>query len=98
MQTSIILVIAWLDSIEKIFVWHNLQFLYYGTHSEIDTDGYKKWVIHSCEFEKKKWFDQKVHLLDIVGSEMDLTICFEIYKEHFYALSNQTSFEVQEID
>jgi hypothetical protein len=97
-QTSIILVTALLDFIEKIFVRHNLQFLYYGTHSEIGTDGYKRWVIHGYEFRKEEWFEQKVHLPDIAGSGIGSTICFEIYKEHFYVLSSQTFFEVKEID
>jgi hypothetical protein len=34
----------------------------------------------------------------MVGSEIGSTICFKFYKGFFYALSNQTSFEVKEID
>jgi hypothetical protein len=45
-----------------------------------------------------KWFDQKVHLPDMVGSEISSTICFEFHNEYFYALFNQASFEVEEID
>ena len=40
-----ILVTHELESIDKIFVRYNSQYLYYGTHSELGTDGYKKWVI-----------------------------------------------------
>ncbi|CZR53305.1 uncharacterized protein PAC_03183 [Phialocephala subalpina] len=87
-----------LDSTDKIFVRHNKQYLYYGTHSELGTDGYKKWVIYGYDFKTRKWFDQKVHLPDMVGSEIGSTICFELYDGYFYGLSNQTSFEVEEID
>ncbi|CZR65288.1 uncharacterized protein PAC_15188 [Phialocephala subalpina] len=87
-----------LDSIDKIFVRHNKQYLYYGTHSELGTDGYKKWVICGYDFKTRKWFDLKVHLPDMVGSEIGSTICFELYDGYFYGLSNQTSFEVEEID
>jgi hypothetical protein len=97
-KTRRILVTEDLASVDKIFVRHNNRYLYYGTHSEIGTDGYKKWVIHGFEFESCKWFPQKIHLPDLVGSDIGSTICFEFYKEHFYALSNQTSFEVEEID
>ena len=93
-----ILVVEELDFTDKIFVRHNGQFLYYGTHSEVGTDGYKKWVIHGYEFKSHRWFDQKVHLPDMVGSEIGSTICFELHNGFFYALSNQTSFEVEEID
>ncbi|PVH89320.1 hypothetical protein DL98DRAFT_508410 [Cadophora sp. DSE1049] len=87
-----------LESTDKIFARHNSQYLYYGTHSELGTDGYKKWVIYGYEYKTRKWFDQKVHLPDMVGSEIGSTICFEFYRNSFYALSNQTSFEVEEID
>jgi hypothetical protein len=96
--TKIILVTKDLLSTDKIFVRHNERYLYYGTHSEIGNDGYKKWVIHGFDFKTGKWFSEKIHLPDMVGSEIGSTICFEFYKEHFYALSNQTSFEVEEID
>lgn len=93
-----ILVTEELGSTDKIFVRHNQQFLYYGTHSELGADGYKKWVIQGYDFGKEKWFDQKIHLHDMVGSEIGSTICFEFHDGYFYALSNQTSFEVEEID
>lgn len=98
LKTRGILLVHELESIDKIFVRHNKQYLYYGTHSEIGTDGNRKWVIHGCELRTRKWFDQKVHLPDMVGSEIGSTICFEFHNDYFYALSNQTSFEVEEID
>lgn len=92
------LVVRELDSTDKIFVRHNDRFLYYGTHSEVGVDGYKRWVIQGYDFQKKTWFDHKIHLVDMVGSEIGSTICFEFHNEYFYAVSNQTSFEVEEID
>jgi hypothetical protein len=93
-----ILVAEELDSTEKIFVRHNREFLYFGTNSDVGTDGYKKWVIQGYSFRTRKWFEQKIHLPDMVGNEIGSTICFEFHKKYFYALSNQTSFEVEEID
>lgn len=97
-STRRVLVTESLDATNKIFVRHNHRFLYYGTHSEIGTDGYKKWVIIGFDFKTNKWFPQKIRLPDMVGSEMGSTVCFEFHKEYFYALSNQTSLEVEEID
>lgn len=37
-----LLVVRDLVSTEKLFIRHNSEFLYYGTYSEIDNDGYKK--------------------------------------------------------
>ncbi|QSZ33272.1 hypothetical protein DSL72_002860 [Monilinia vaccinii-corymbosi] len=96
--TREILVVRELDSTERIFVRHDGKYLYYGTHSEVGTDNHKKWVIYGYAFTQREWFDQKVHLSDMVGSEIGSNICFEFHDGYFYALSNQTSFEVEEID
>jgi hypothetical protein len=98
LESPEVIVVKELESTVKIFARHNDQFLYYGTHSELGTDGYKKWAINGYSFESQQWFDKKVHLPDMVGSEIGSTICFEIHDGYFYALSNQTSFEVEEID
>jgi len=93
-----ILITYELESSEKIFVRHNENFLYYGTHSEHDTDGYRKWAIQGFHLKTKKKLDPKIILTDLVGSEISSTVCFELHNGYFYALSNQTSFEVEEID
>ncbi|KAG4031850.1 hypothetical protein MFRU_008g02050 [Monilinia fructicola] len=97
-RTREILVVRELHSTERIFVRHDHKYLYYGTHSEVGTDNHKKWVIYGYAFTQREWFDQKVYLPDMVGSEIGSTICFEFHDEYFYALSNQTSFEVEELD
>ena len=93
-----IVVVEELDSTDKLFVRSNEQFLYYGTHSGIGHDGHKKWLLRGYSFRSRKWFDHEIFLSDIVGSELGSTICFEFFNDYFYALSNQTSFEVEEID
>lgn len=98
LDSQSVLVVHELPSTDKIFVRHNTKYLYYGTHSELGTDGYKKWVIYGYEFATREWFEERIHLPDMVGSEIGSTVCFEFYNDFFYALSNQTSFEVEEID
>jgi len=87
-----------LPSTEKIFVRHNSKYLYYGTYSEEDFHGHKKWVLRGYCFKRAEWFQQRVFLGDLNGSELGSTICFEIYDGYFYALSNQTNYEVEEVD
>jgi len=93
-----VLVAEELDSTEKIFVRHNKHYLYFGTNSDVGADGYKKWIIQGFSFDDGKWFEEKIRLPDMVGSEIGSTVCFEFHRKYFYALSNQTSFEVEEID
>ncbi|KAG9229559.1 hypothetical protein BJ875DRAFT_187189 [Amylocarpus encephaloides] len=98
LESGDILVAEELDSIERLFVRHNGEYLYYGNHSEIDRDGHKKWSIYGYDFCARKWFPEKVYLSEMAGYDIGSTVCFEFYENYFYALSNQTSFEVEEID
>ncbi|KAH9900123.1 hypothetical protein F4778DRAFT_157458 [Xylariomycetidae sp. FL2044] len=87
-----------LESTARIFVRNNKHYLYYGTHSEEGADGFRKWVIRGLNMTTEKWFDQKMHLSNLVGYEIGITVCFEIIDDHFYGLSNQASFEIEEVD
>lgn len=87
-----------LDTTYKIFVRNDCNYLYFGTHSEFGDDGFRRWVLMGYDIHGGRWFDQKVHLLDMVGSDIGQSIAFEIIDGKFYGLSNQTSFEVDEVD
>ncbi|KAI0005635.1 hypothetical protein F4779DRAFT_47366 [Xylariaceae sp. FL0662B] len=87
-----------LESTAKIFVRNNEDYLYFGTHSETGADGLRKWVLQGFSIRDRTWFPRKIHLSNLVGYDMASTVCFEIIDEYFYGLSNQTAFEVEEID
>ena len=87
-----------LDTTYKIFVRNDQNYLYFGTHSEFGDDGFRRWVLMGYDIRGGRWFDQKVHLLDMVGSDIGQSIAFDIIDGKFYGLSNQTSFEVDEVD
>lgn len=101
-ETREILVVRELISTEKIFVRNDGKYLYYGTHSEVSINSrsmqQKRWVVCGYDFTQEKWFDQKIQFLDLIGSEVGFNICFEFHDGYFYALSSQTTFEVEEID
>lgn len=87
-----------LESTYKLFVRNNAEYLYFGTHSEYGEDGFRRWVLMGYDIKANKWFNRKIHLMDMAGSDIGQSICFEIIDGHFYGLSNQTSFEVDEVD
>jgi hypothetical protein len=87
-----------LDCAEKIFSRHNSKLLYYGVYTGNAWDNRKNWVLRGYRFDEQKWFEQRIHLHDLIGSDIGSTICFEIHDEYFYALSNQTTAEVEEVD
>lgn len=87
-----------LDTAYKIFVRNDSNYLYFGTHSEFGEDGFRRWVLMGYNIQENRWFEQKVHLLDMVGSDIGQSIAFEIIDGKFYGLSSQASFEIDEAD
>lgn len=88
-----------LPSKTKLFVRNNKDYLYYGTHSALRDDGHHEWLIQGCNLNTRRPVSPKSLRLDeFVGSEIGSTACFEIHNQNFYAISNQTSFETEEVD
>ncbi|KAF9882068.1 f-box domain-containing protein [Colletotrichum karsti] len=87
-----------LESHQKLFVRNDGDHLYYGTHSLVGDDGFKRWVLKRFSILDKKWGPGHLDLEDLVGSDIGATVCFEIIDGYFYGLSSLTSFEVYETD
>ncbi|KAK6857728.1 hypothetical protein PG995_005427 [Apiospora arundinis] len=87
-----------LESTVRLFVRNNKSYLYYGTHSEYGADGIPKWVLRFFDMTKRHLSRRKIHLSNLVGHEIGSTVCFEIIDGYLYGMSNQTAFEVEEID
>lgn len=87
-----------LEATEKIFARHNSKVLYYGIYTGDINDRHKKWVLRGCQLEEKSWFDHSIYLPELIGSDIGATVCFEIIGDYFYALSNQTTSDVEEVD
>jgi hypothetical protein len=85
----------------KLFVRHNAHYLYYGTHTGTGDDGHHKWEIDGISLNKSFSLPKRERslLLDkFHGSDIGSTVAFEIHNDYFYAVSNQGTFEVEEID
>ncbi|KAF1849311.1 uncharacterized protein K460DRAFT_280091 [Cucurbitaria berberidis CBS 394.84] len=85
----------------KLFVRHNARYLYYGTHSGMGHDDHHKWIIDGISLDRDFLLpDRKRPLLleNFHGTDIGSTVVFEIHNDFFYAVSNQGTFEVEEID
>ncbi|KAI1819083.1 hypothetical protein F4861DRAFT_188264 [Xylaria intraflava] len=86
-----------LESTARIFVRNNEKFLYFGTHSGDGNDGLRKWVIKGFDLSNLSWLPQpRMYLSNVAGYEIGLTVCFEIFGDHFYGLSNRILFEADD--
>ncbi|KAL5350159.1 hypothetical protein ACLOAV_005196 [Pseudogymnoascus australis] len=85
-------------STEKLFARHDGDYLYYGVHVCNDYDNRKRWVLHGYDLKNGKFLGRNNFLHDLIGSEIGSTICFEVVDGFFYAVSNQTTYEVEEVD
>lgn len=96
-----------LETTEKLFVRHDTEYLYYGTHSGLASHGHHEWIIKGLKMRVPsagtvntvvQTSEHDLQLSNLVGSDMGCTVTFEIHQGYFYALSNQTSFDVEEVD
>jgi len=88
-----------LNCTTKLFVRQNGSYLYYGTHSAHGSHGHHEWMIQGFDLANGQPVTEKpIQLVNFFGSELGSTVCFEIHNSSFYAVSNQTSLEVEEVD
>jgi hypothetical protein len=90
-----------IESNSKLFVRHTSQYLYYGTHTGIGDDGHHKWEVSGISLDGHSPLleaERPLLLDDFHGSDIGSTVAFEIYNNCFYAVSNQGTFEVEEVD
>ena len=88
----------------KLFVRHTNEYVCFGTHTGRGTDGHNKWAIRCYPLEKlgpdgPTALPILTHLLDdFHGSDLGSTVAFEIHDGYLYAVSNQSTHEVEEVD
>lgn len=87
-----------LDSAVRLFVRNTLELLYFGTHSELGADGYRRWVLRCIDLRDGQLSPRRIHLSKIAGYELGATVCFELIDGYFYGVTNTTTFEPEEID
>ncbi|GME26335.1 hypothetical protein GTA08_BOTSDO01640 [Neofusicoccum parvum] len=85
----------------KLFVRNTANYLLYGTHTGLGAHGHHEWKIHSHSLagdDQPAPNTPALQLDEFVGSDIGSTVAFEIHDGYFYAVSNQTSFVVEEVD
>jgi hypothetical protein len=86
-------------STNKLFVRHDSTHLVYGTHSARGIHDHHEWLLEVFEFGTGKAVSKEpLQLRNFYGSEIGSTVCFTIFEGHFYAVTNQTSLESEEVD
>lgn len=81
----------------KFFVRHDSRFLYVGTHDGMGSHGHHEWVMQGYDLSNGHP-SSSLQLPDLFGTDLRQTVIFEICDGYLYAISNQSSFEVEEVD
>ncbi|KOS21565.1 hypothetical protein ESCO_004977 [Escovopsis weberi] len=77
----------------ELFVRNSESYLYFGTKSEPRDDYRKRWILQGLDLERGQWLPSRLILRDFVGTEIGSAICFEIFDDYLYCLSNQQMLE-----
>lgn len=88
-----------LHTTTKLFARTTRFFLYFGTHTAVGAHGHHEWVVRGVDLRHGREITERpIQLTNLVGSDLGQTVCFEIHGASFFALSNQTCFQTEEID
>ena len=89
----------------RLFVRHTAQHVCFGTHNGRGIDGHRKWIIQTYKMDAvgvsinhDSEEVKGIVLQDFHGNDIGSTVAFEIHDGSFYAVSNQGTYEVEEID
>lgn len=81
----------------RIWVRNNDRYLYVGSHDGAGDHGHREWVLHGYDLHKRKPLSP-LPLREFWGTDLRETIVFEIFDGYLHAVSNRSSFEMEEID
>lgn len=81
----------------RIWVRSNDRYLYVGSHDGDGDHGHREWVLQGYDLHTSKPMPP-LPLTSFWGTDFRETIAFEIYDGYLYAVSNRSSYEVEEID
>ena len=87
------------DISSRDFVRHDSKYLFYGSHTGHGSHGYPEWTIRPISLTERP--DEELpymQLINFFGSDLGSTVVFEIHDGYFYALSNQTTYDSEEVD
>ncbi|SLM36063.1 F-box domain [Lasallia pustulata] len=86
----------------KTFVRQDSHYLCYGTHTGIGSHGHHEWEVLCYKLNSRGVHAEIGHkplqLKDLAGSDLGVTVAFRVRKGYLYALSNQTTFDIEEVD
>ncbi|KAF2432705.1 hypothetical protein EJ08DRAFT_647800 [Tothia fuscella] len=101
-----------IDNINRLFVRHTREVLFFGCHTGYGTHGHREWIIQAVSFTDQRFQkyckisqdhvlsdeSEPIQLYNFPGTDVGSTVVFKIYNGYFYALSNCSAFEVVEVD
>lgn len=82
----------------ELFVRHNAEYVCLGTHTALGEDGHRKWLIKIRTYGQSDEEVEEIVLEDFHGNDIGSTVAFDVHDGYLYAVSNQSTFEAEEID
>jgi hypothetical protein len=89
-----------LECTRRLFVRHNGAHLFYGVNSIVDASGELLWAVHWADLTKEnRAVDTQPTVLDkLAGTDLGHNVCFEIFDNHLYAVSNTIDSEEEALN
>lgn len=81
-----------LKNMERVFARTNCEYLCCGTHTQSSRYG---WTISCFSLTTGEPIKTDIHLPNFAGSKVGTTVCFEIHRAYFYAVTTESCFDAE---
>ncbi|KAL9608281.1 MAG: hypothetical protein Q9167_006876 [Letrouitia subvulpina] len=83
----------------KFMIRNDSQFVYVGSHDGLSANGaHHEWIWQGFRFGDDGTHLPQLQIPDLAGTDLGQTVIFEIFDGYFYAISNESTFEDEEMD
>lgn len=83
----------------KFTIRNDSEYVYVGSHDGLSTTGqHREWIWQGFRFEDDGSVLPQLQIPDLAGTDLGQTVVFEIFDGYFYAISNEATFENEEMD
>ncbi|KAI4164410.1 MAG: hypothetical protein LQ342_002057 [Letrouitia transgressa] len=83
----------------KFIIRNDSEFVYVGSHDGLSTTGqHREWIWQGFRFRDDGTALPQLQIPDLAGTDLGQTVLFEIFDDYFYAISNESTFEDDEMD
>ena len=83
----------------KNVIRNNSRYIFKGSHDGLSANGHHhEWIWHRFDMQEHEEHTKRLQIPELAGTDLGQTVLFEIFDGYFYAISNQSTVEAEEVE